>query len=80
MASQEHGLVMTQRNHPTSFIHPLPMPSVSPTMVPIWDYSSFWWDQTGPPYPTLHPHLHPPPRVHRFSSQESADRGVRKRK
>lgn len=86
MASQEHGLAMPQRNHP-AFIHPLPMPSVSPVMVPVWDYSSFWWDQTGSSYPPPHSHFHPPPpppppppRVHRFSSQEPADRGIRKRK
>ena len=79
IANQEHGFVMAQRNHP-AFIHPLPIPPISPVMLPIWDYSSFWWDQSNSSYPPPHSHFHPPPRAHRFSSQESVDRGIRKRK
>lgn len=77
VASQQPPLVMTQPTHP-AFIHPLPMPPVSPVMVPVWDYSSLWWDQTGSPYPPVQSHSHP--RVHRFSSQETVERAVRKRK
>lgn len=75
MASQQHTLVMVQPNHP-SFIHPLPMSPVSPVVVPVQDYPSFWWDRAGPSFPPPHTH----PRTHRFTTQENMDRGVRKRK
>ncbi|KAI4484496.1 hypothetical protein M0804_007062 [Polistes exclamans] len=75
VASQQHTLVMVQPNHP-SFIHPLPMSPVSPVVVPVQDYPSFWWDRAGPSFPPPHTH----PRTHRFTTQENMDRGVRKRK
>ncbi|KAL2740945.1 AMME syndrome candidate 1 protein like protein [Vespula squamosa] len=61
---------MVQPNHP-SFIHPLPMPPVSPVVVPVQDYPSFWWDRAGPSFPPPHSH----PRTHRFTTQENMDRG-----
>ncbi|KAK2577298.1 hypothetical protein KPH14_003432 [Odynerus spinipes] len=75
VASQQHTLVMVQPNH-QSFIHPLPMPPVSPVVVPVQDYPPFWWDRAGPSFPPPHSH----PRTHRFTTQENMDRGVRKRK
>ena len=66
-------MVPPKRN---SFIQPLPLPSIPPIMVPVPDYSPFWWDRPGPSYPP--PHIHP--RGHRFSNHDTTDRGVRKRK
>ncbi|EGI59540.1 Uncharacterized protein G5I_12323 [Acromyrmex echinatior] len=76
VSGQQRLQIITQPNRST-FIHPLPLPPITPVMIPIRNNPPIWWDNAGPSYPSAPLYPRPP---HRFLTQNATERGVRKRK
>ncbi|KYN03849.1 hypothetical protein ALC62_05363 [Cyphomyrmex costatus] len=76
-ASGQQCLQMVTQPNRSTFIHPLPLPPITPVMIPIRNNPPIWWDNAGPSYSPASLYPRPP---HRFLTQEATERGVRKRK